>query len=121
MMEIHGRITTVHRNAPCVAAALTPDNLTGMATTAQGERVTMIITGTQIRSVIASMDDYLMNLAIAEDACSSFSQNSPQISKIQTPVRNRADAPGKMTGAEDIMEETLQVIPWQRKNRLEEE
>jgi hypothetical protein len=84
MMQIHGRITTVHRNAPCVAAALTPDNLTGMSTTAEGERVTMILTGSQIRSVIASMDDYLLNLAIAEDACSSFSQLPADLKNINT-------------------------------------
>ena len=73
MMRINGSITTVHRNAHCVASALAPDNLTSMATTAEGDLVTTILTGTQLRSVIASMDDYLMNLAIAEDACSSFS------------------------------------------------
>jgi len=96
MMEIHGRITTVHRNAPCVAAALTPDNLRGMATTAEGERVTMILTGTQIRSVIASMDDYLMNLAIAEDACSSFSQLPADLKNTNTRQK-----PGRRTGEND--------------------
>ena len=96
MMEIHGRITTVHRNAPCVAAALTPDNLTGMDTTAEGERVTMIMSGTQIRSVIASMDDYLMNLAIAEDACSSFSQVPADLKNTNTRQK-----PGRRTGEND--------------------
>jgi hypothetical protein len=70
MMQISGRITTVHRNAACVAAALKPDNLSSLATTAAGDRVTTTITGTQMRTVIASADDYLMNLAVAEDACS---------------------------------------------------
>jgi hypothetical protein len=41
-----------------------------MDTKAEGDRVITTIMGTQLRSVIASMDDYLMNLAIAEDACS---------------------------------------------------
>jgi hypothetical protein len=68
MMRINGRITTLHRNAGAVAAALKPDNLRSMTTTAEGDRVRTVITGTQIRSVIASVDDYLMNLAIAEDA-----------------------------------------------------
>ncbi len=80
----------------------------------------MILTGSQIRSVIASMDDYLMNLAIAEDACSSFS-HVPSISKIPTPVRHQANATGKMTGVKNTREDFLQVIVWQRKNRLEEE
>ena len=68
MIRIEGRITTLHRNAGAVASALTPDNLRTMTTTAEGDRVTTLITGTQCRSVIASVDDYLMNLAIAEDA-----------------------------------------------------
>ena len=76
MMQIKGRITTVHRNARCVASSLAPDNLTSMTTTAEGDQVTTVITGTQLRSVIASVDDYLMNLAIAEETCSSFSQQS---------------------------------------------
>jgi hypothetical protein len=84
MMQIDGRITTVHRNAACVAAALTPDNLTSMTTTAHDDRVTTIITGSQIRSVIASMDDYLMNLAIAEDACSSFSHMPADLKSTNT-------------------------------------
>jgi ABC-type enterobactin transport system permease subunit len=70
MMQIEGTITTVHANAGCVAAALAPDNLRSMETKADGDRIITTITGTQLRSVIASMDDYLMNLAIAEDACS---------------------------------------------------
>ncbi|MDD1696144.1 MAG: hypothetical protein LUQ54_04525 [Methanoregula sp.] len=76
MMRIKGRITTVHGNADCVASALAPDNLRSMTTTAAGDQVITAIEGTQLRSVIASVDDYLMNLTIAEDACSSFSQNS---------------------------------------------
>jgi hypothetical protein len=68
MIRIEGRIITLHRNAGAVASALTPDNLRTMTTTAEGDRVTTVITGTQCRSVIASVDDYLMNLAIAEDA-----------------------------------------------------
>jgi uncharacterized FlgJ-related protein len=76
MMHIRGRITTVHGNAACVASALAPDNLRSMTTTADGDTVNTAIEGTQLRSVIASVDDYLMNLAIAEDACSSFSQES---------------------------------------------
>ena len=76
MMHIRGRITTVHGNAVCVASALAPDNLRSMTTTSDGDRVNTAIEGTQLRSVIASVDDYLMNLAIAEDACSSFSPES---------------------------------------------
>jgi tRNA threonylcarbamoyladenosine modification (KEOPS) complex Pcc1 subunit len=70
MMQITGEINTEHRNARCVAAALAPDNLKSMVTTASGNRVITTIAGTQVRSVIASVDDYLMMLAIAEDTCS---------------------------------------------------
>ena len=70
MMQIEGTITTVHTHARCVAGALAPDNLRSMETRADGDRIITTITGTQLRSVIASVDDYLMNLAIAEDACS---------------------------------------------------
>ncbi|MGA2120425.1 MAG: KEOPS complex subunit Pcc1 [Methanoregula sp.] len=70
MMQIEGTIMTLHTDAASVAAALSPDNLRSMETKADGNRVVTTITGTQARSVIASVDDYLMNLAVAEDACS---------------------------------------------------
>ncbi len=43
MMQIKGRITTVHGNAGCVALALAPDNLTSMTTTAEGDHVTTVL------------------------------------------------------------------------------
>jgi len=70
MMQIGGTITTIHADAACVAGALSPDNLKSMETRAEGDRVVTTITGTQLRSVIASVDDYLMNLAVAENTCS---------------------------------------------------
>ncbi len=69
-MQIKGTITTVHEDAGCVAAALAPDNLRSMDTKAEEGRVITTITGTQLRSVIASVDDYLMNLTVAEDTWS---------------------------------------------------
>ncbi len=76
MMQIEGTISTMHKRADCVADALSPDNLRSMETRAKGDRVITTITGTQVRSVIASVDDYLMNLAIAEDACSVSPQTA---------------------------------------------
>jgi len=70
MMQVEGTIRTCHADAACIAAALSPDNLKSMETRAEGSRVVTTIMGTQLRSVIASVDDYLMNLAVAEDACS---------------------------------------------------
>jgi hypothetical protein len=75
MKQITGIISTEHADASVVASSLAPDNLKGMTTTAEGDRVTTVIAGTQLRSVIASVDDYLMNLAIAEET-SSLPQKS---------------------------------------------
>jgi len=69
MMEIEGIIITRHRHAGCVAGALCPDNLSGMHTTACGDDVRTVVTSKKLRSLIASVDDYLMNCAIAEDLC----------------------------------------------------
>jgi predicted O-linked N-acetylglucosamine transferase (SPINDLY family) len=98
MMQIKGRMITRHGNADCVASALAPDNLRSMTTTADGDQVITAIEGTQLRSVIASVDDYLMNLAIAEDACSSFSQNSADQSRNsdrKTPVQMLREKDGR--------------------------
>jgi len=70
MIQIMGTITTLHADAACVAEALSPDNLRSMETKADDGRVRTTIEGTSLRSVIASVDDYLMNLAVAEDTCS---------------------------------------------------
>ena len=78
MMQITGMIATRHGNAASVAEALASDNLCTMTTTADDDVVTTMITGTQLRSVIASVDDYLMNLAIAEDTCSVVSMEKPK-------------------------------------------
>lgn len=68
-MEVEGRITTTHRNPACVAKAIRVDNLSSMETRAAGHDVVTTISGTKLRSVIASADDYLMNLCIADEAC----------------------------------------------------
>jgi len=69
MMEIRGEIRTRHQNAACVGPALCPDNLKSMRTYAKGDLVITTIQGNSLRSVIASVDDYLMNLAVAEEMC----------------------------------------------------
>ena len=73
MMQIDGVITTTHRNPACVADAICPDNLSSMRTGATETGVKTSITGTKLSSVIASVDDYLTNLAIAEETCSFVS------------------------------------------------
>ncbi len=70
MMEIRGILRTRHTQAECVAASLRPDNLQSMQTCSKDGHVVTEIQGTSLRSVIASVDDYLMNLSIAEELCS---------------------------------------------------
>lgn len=70
MIEIRGTITTEHGDAACVAGALAPDNLSSMRTREEGGRVSTTLESGALRSVIASVDDYLMNLEIAEEICS---------------------------------------------------
>ncbi len=74
MIRIEGTIVTPHTRAQCVAGALRPDNLSLIRTYPVEGGVRTDISGDRLRSVIASVDDYLMNLAIAEDVCSYVSQ-----------------------------------------------
>ena len=74
MIRIEGTITTPHTHPGCVAAALEPDNLALIRTSALEGGVRAEIDGTRLRSIIASVDDYLMNLAIAEDICTAVAR-----------------------------------------------
>ncbi|MDD1665218.1 MAG: hypothetical protein LUQ32_07660 [Methanomicrobiales archaeon] len=74
MISVRGTITTVHRDPARVAGSLAPDNLASMKTTAGDGVVITRISGENLRSIIASVDDYLMNLAIAEDICTCTSR-----------------------------------------------
>ncbi len=73
MISIEGTIQTEHKRPECVAASLSVDNLSMMTTSASGTRVKTTVRGRNLRSVIASVDDYLMNLAAAEEICSYVS------------------------------------------------
>jgi hypothetical protein len=73
MTWVAGIITTVHRDPARIAASLAPDNLASMRTSPGDGVVATEIAGENLRSVIASVDDYLMNLAIAEDVCTCTS------------------------------------------------
>ena len=74
MIAVRGIITTSHRDPPRVAGSLAPDNLASMRTSAGEGVVITEISGENLRSIIASVDDYLMNLAIAEDVCTCTSR-----------------------------------------------
>jgi len=68
-MRIHAEIRTEHRMPEVAAGALSPDNLKGMETMADGGVVRTVMAGMPLRSALASVDDYLMNLAVVEDLC----------------------------------------------------
>jgi hypothetical protein len=75
-VHIEGSICTPHTNAACVAGALASDNLANMKTQARGGIVRTDIRTERLRSLVASVDDYLMNLAIAEDMCGYVSEKT---------------------------------------------
>ncbi|MDD1730233.1 MAG: hypothetical protein LUQ50_14335 [Methanospirillum sp.] len=72
-MKITGVIRTVHENPACIAASVAADNLKEMDTQAIGsdgiQVVETRISGTKIRSIIASVDDYLANITVSEELC----------------------------------------------------
>ncbi|WP_300998792.1 KEOPS complex subunit Pcc1 [Methanoculleus sp.] len=86
MIRIEGAIETPHNHPECVAAALEPDNLTLIRTSPIEGGVRAEIDGTRLRSIIASVDDYLMNLAIAEDVCTAAvrRQGGSEISGVES-------------------------------------
>ncbi|GLI45706.1 hypothetical protein KH990_01240 [Methanoculleus bourgensis] len=87
MIRVEGIIETPHRHPDCVAAALEPDNLTLIRTYPTEGGVRAEIDGTRLRSIIASVDDYLMNLAIAEDVCTSASRRSEGALRVNWAVK----------------------------------
>jgi hypothetical protein len=72
--RIEGIVCTRHADPECVAGALSSDNLSNMTTTAFDGMVRTELHTDRLRSAIASIDDYLMNLGIAEDICNYVSQ-----------------------------------------------
>lgn len=72
-LRIEGMVSTPHADAASVAEALSPDNLSNMTTTASGGFVRTGIHTNRLRSLVASVDDYLMNLGIAEEICAYVS------------------------------------------------
>ena len=75
MIRIPGTIETYHKNPTCIAESLKADNMSSMTTTAQDNSVVCKISGDKLRSIVASVDDYLMNLSVAEDICRCVSEN----------------------------------------------
>ena len=74
--RIEGHICTPHAHPECVAGALSSDNLANMRTQASGGMVRTDFSADRLRSVVASVDDYLMNLSIAEAMCDYVSHET---------------------------------------------
>lgn len=59
-------LTTTHADAAAVAASLTPDNTDSMSTTVEGSTVRTTIDRDRTGGLQSSVDDYVVNLAVAE-------------------------------------------------------
>jgi hypothetical protein len=70
MMVIEGVILTRHAGPAVIGRSVRPDNLMSMTTEKDGDCVKTVIRSSNLRSVIASVDDYLTNLGLAEEICS---------------------------------------------------
>ena len=68
-MRCEGIIITRHRRPACVAAALGPDDHLLCSTSVEDGAVVARLAGRECGSIIATMDDYLMNCQIAEEQC----------------------------------------------------
>ncbi len=70
-MKIKGRLTFKGEVAGelvrIIARSLEPDNVPGMETVIDENSVTVIFSADKIGTVLASVDDYLMNAKIASD------------------------------------------------------
>ncbi len=68
-MRIKGKLTLKSEKAGelvhIVAQSLAPDNVSGMKTIVGGDSVTVMFEGYKVGTVLASVDDYLMNANIA--------------------------------------------------------
>ncbi|MDD4300713.1 MAG: KEOPS complex subunit Pcc1 [Methanomicrobium sp.] len=79
MIKITGTVTTYHSNPECIAESLKADNLMSMTTEAMKNCVVCKISGDKLRSIVASVDDYLMNLSVADDICGCVSNENALI------------------------------------------
>jgi hypothetical protein len=58
-------IRTEHEDAEAIAAALRPDNTDDMAMDVQGNRLTTTIERETTGGLLATVDDYVVNLSVA--------------------------------------------------------
>jgi hypothetical protein len=62
-------LATTHADARAVAAALAPDNTDAMTTTVDGDTVRTTIVREDAGGLAASVDDYVVNLTVADAVC----------------------------------------------------
>jgi hypothetical protein len=71
MMRIKGKLTLKSEKADelvnIIAQSLAPDNVSGMKTVVEGDSVNVFFEGDKVGTILASVDDYLMNAKIASD------------------------------------------------------
>ncbi len=69
-MNIKGKLTFKGEKAgelvEIIAKSLAPDNVPGIETVVEGNCVTVVFEGDKLGSILASVDDYLMNATIAQ-------------------------------------------------------
>ncbi|HEX7628380.1 MAG TPA: KEOPS complex subunit Pcc1 [Candidatus Methanoperedens sp.] len=69
-MKIKGKLTFKDERAEelvnIIARSLAPDNVPGIKTIIEGDYVTVLFEGEKVGTILASVDDYLMNATIVE-------------------------------------------------------
>ncbi|MGB8217081.1 MAG: KEOPS complex subunit Pcc1 [Candidatus Methanoperedens sp.] len=71
MMRIKGKLTLKSEKAEelvsVIAQSLAPDNVSEMKSIVDGDSVMVMFEGDKVGTILASVDDYLMNAKIASD------------------------------------------------------
>ena len=84
-MKIKGNISIKAENAPDMAVMITqslePDNLKSITTEYEEESVTTFFESGKIGSLIATVDDYLMNARIAADMLKTVGKDNNENSE----------------------------------------
>ena len=69
-MKIEGKLTFKGERAEelvsIIAESLAPDNVPGIKTIIENDYVTVLFEGEKVGTILASVDDYLMNATIVE-------------------------------------------------------
>ncbi|MFC7098608.1 KEOPS complex subunit Pcc1 [Halobaculum marinum] len=95
-------VETTHADAAAartVAAALAPDNTADIETTSEGTTVRTRITRETTGGFLASVDDYLVNLAVADDVAATGRETD------DTAVATDATEPNDADGIRDGRDE----------------